>query len=77
MSEHTTLHASHRRCALLAVCLAAAAMPLTFTGTAIILPVIGRELGASAIEIAWVTNAFRRHGGTGATVRRASAPACL
>ncbi|WFF42012.1 MFS transporter [Salinicola endophyticus] len=58
MSEPTALRTSHRRRALIAVCLTAAAMPLTFTGTAMILPIIGRELGASAIEIAWVTNAF-------------------
>ena len=44
--------------ALLAVCLAAAAMPLTFTGTAVALPSIGRALGGSPVAIAWVTNAF-------------------
>jgi len=44
--------------ALLAVCLAAAAMPLTFTGTAVALPSIGRVLGGSPVAIAWVTNAF-------------------
>lgn len=43
---------------LLAVCLAAAAMPLTFTGTAVALPSIGRALGGSPVAIAWVTNAF-------------------
>jgi MFS family permease len=44
--------------ALLSVCLAAAAMPLTFTGTAVALPAIGRELGGSAVALAWATNAF-------------------
>ena len=44
--------------ALLAVCLAAAAMPLTFTGTAVALPSIGRTLGGSPVAISWVTNAF-------------------
>ena len=44
--------------ALLAVCLAAAAMPLTFTGTAVALPSIGRALGGSPVASAWVTNAF-------------------
>jgi MFS family permease len=44
--------------ALLAVCLASAAMPLTFTGTAVALPSIGRALGGSPVAIAWVTNAF-------------------
>ncbi|HEY9213543.1 MAG TPA: MFS transporter [Ancylobacter sp.] len=43
---------------LLAVCLASAAMPLTFTGPAIALPAIGRELGGSPIALNWVTNAF-------------------
>lgn len=44
--------------ALLAVCLAAAAMPLTFTGTAVALPSIGRSLGGGPVALAWVTNAF-------------------
>lgn len=44
--------------ALLSVCLAAAAMPLTFTGTAVALPAIGRALGGSPIALNWVTNAF-------------------
>jgi len=43
---------------LLAVCLASVAMPLTFTGPAIGLPAIGRELGGSPIALNWVTNAF-------------------
>jgi MFS family permease len=33
-------------------------MPLTFTGTAVALPSIGRTLGGSPVAIAWVTNAF-------------------
>lgn len=44
--------------ALLAVCLVAAAMPWTFTGTAVAVPSIGRALGGSPVAIAWVTNAF-------------------
>lgn len=43
---------------LLAVCLAAVAMPLTFTGPAVALPAIGRALGGSPIALNWVTNAF-------------------
>jgi MFS family permease len=43
---------------LLSVCLAAAAMPLTFTGPAVALPAIGRALGGSPIALNWVTNAF-------------------
>lgn len=44
--------------ALLAVCLAGAAMPLTFTGPAVALPAIGRSLGGNPIALNWVTNAF-------------------
>jgi len=44
--------------ALLAVCLAAAAMPWTFTGTAVALPSIGLSLGGGPVALAWVTNAF-------------------
>ena len=44
--------------ALLAVCLAAAAMPLTFTGTAVALPAIAHALGGSPVAMAWATNAF-------------------
>lgn len=44
--------------ALLAVCLAAAAMPLTFTGPAVALTDIHRALGGSPIALNWVTNAF-------------------
>ncbi|SFJ32055.1 Major Facilitator Superfamily protein [Bosea sp. OK403] len=43
---------------LFSVCLAAAAMPLTFTGPAVALPAIGRALGGSPIALNWVTNAF-------------------
>lgn len=47
-----------RRFVLLAVCCAAAAMPLTFTGPAVALPAISRSLGADPIALNWVTNAF-------------------
>lgn len=43
---------------LIAVCCAAAAMPLTFTGPAVALPAISRTLGGSPIALNWVTNAF-------------------
>lgn len=59
MSPHPIQSVGHSKwLALLAVCLAAAAMPLTFTGTAVALPSIGRMLGGSPVAIAWVTNAF-------------------
>ena len=44
--------------ALLAVCLAAVSMPLTFTGPAVALNAIGHTLGGSPIALNWVTNAF-------------------
>lgn len=43
---------------LFAVCLAAVAMPLTFTGTAIALTAIDAALQAGPIALNWVTNAF-------------------
>ncbi|MDH0340165.1 MFS transporter [Chromobacterium haemolyticum] len=43
---------------LAAVCLAALTMPLSFTGPALALTAIGRELGGSAQALTWVTNAF-------------------
>jgi MFS family permease len=57
-SNRTTKTGSTKWLALLAVCLAAAAMPLTFTGTAVALPSIGQALGGSPVAIAWITNAF-------------------
>ncbi|KRB50125.1 MFS transporter [Rhizobium sp. Root708] len=47
-----------RTLALIGVCCAAAAMPLTFTGPAVALPAISRDLGGSPIALNWVTNAF-------------------
>lgn len=41
-----------------AVCLAGLMMPLSFTGPAVALPAIGRELGGSPVALAWVVNAF-------------------
>ncbi|QIB33142.1 MFS transporter [Ancylobacter pratisalsi] len=50
--------AAEQTLVLLSVCLAAAAMPLTFTGPAMALPAIGKALGGSPIALNWVTNAF-------------------
>ncbi|KQT69101.1 MFS transporter [Aureimonas sp. Leaf460] len=61
------------RLALLAVCLAAAAMPLTFTGTAVALPAIGRALGGTPVALAWATNAFMLTFGSGLMVMGALA----
>ncbi|MDI9854030.1 MFS transporter [Comamonas sp. 17RB] len=41
-----------------AVCLASAAMPMTFTGPAVALRDIEAHLGGSPLALAWVTNAF-------------------
>lgn len=49
--------ASPRR-VLAGVCLASAAMPMTFTGPAVALRDIAQSLGGSPIALAWVTNAF-------------------
>src|ERR1700754_4355695 len=43
---------------LAAVCLAALALPLAFSGGAVATPAIGRDLGGSPIALNWVTNAF-------------------
>lgn len=43
---------------LLAVCLAALAMPLSFTGPAVALSAISRELGSDTVALNWVVNAF-------------------
>ena len=50
--------ATRKLLVLLAVCLAAASMPLAFTGPAVGLTAIGRTLGGSPVALNWVTNAF-------------------
>jgi len=52
-----TMHRD-RSLTLLAVCLAALAMPLSFTGPAVALSAIGRELGNDTVALSWVVNAF-------------------
>lgn len=54
----TRPRAAEQTLVLLSICLAAAAMPLTFTGPAVALPAIGKALGGSPIALNWVTNAF-------------------
>ncbi|MGY4495060.1 MFS transporter [Pseudomonas sp. TE3610] len=46
------------RYGLLAVCLAAIILPLSFSAGAIATPAIGRDLGGSPLALAWITNAF-------------------
>lgn len=43
---------------LIAVCLAAIVLPLSFSGGAVATPAIGRDLGGSAVSLTWITNAF-------------------
>ncbi|MGB3820619.1 MFS transporter [Achromobacter pulmonis] len=57
-SASPPLPTARRVLILVAVCLACAAMPFTFTGPAIALPSIARELGGSPVALNWITNAF-------------------
>lgn len=50
--------AANKALVLLAICLAAVAMPLTFTGPAVALTLIAHSLGGSPVALNWVTNAF-------------------
>lgn len=43
---------------LAAICMAALVLPLSFTGGAVAIPAIGRDLGGSSVALNWVTNAF-------------------
>lgn len=43
---------------LTAVCLAALALPLSFSAGALATPAIGRELAGAPVEMNWITNAF-------------------
>ena len=54
----TAPHPHAARYGLLAVCLAAIILPLSFSAGAIATPAIGRDLGGSPLALAWITNAF-------------------
>lgn len=55
----TATGAAHSKLLILtAVCLAALVLPLSFSGGAVATPAIGRELGANATLLAWITNGF-------------------
>ncbi len=43
---------------LAAICMAALVLPLSFTGGAVAIPAIGRDLGGSPVALNWTTNAF-------------------
>jgi len=59
MTAHTHPHSTAEKLMILtAVCLAALAMPVSFTGPAVALPAIARALGGSPVELNWVTNGF-------------------
>lgn len=53
-----SLDATQKRLVLCAVCLAALAMPVSFTGPALALSAIASALGGSSLALEWVTNAF-------------------
>lgn len=54
--DHTA--ASGRYCALVAICMAALVLPLSFTGGAVATPAIGASFAAGPSSLAWITNAF-------------------
>jgi MFS family permease len=56
----STLNAGERNrlMILAAVCLAALVLPLSFSGGAVAVPAIGRELDADTASLTWITNAF-------------------
>ncbi len=54
----TRFRAFQKPLALVAVCLSALALPLSFTGPAVALSALGHALGGSPLALNWVTNAF-------------------
>jgi MFS family permease len=59
MNDRASPPSSSRPAAVLvAVCLAALTLPLSFTGGAIATSAIAMELGGSPLALAWITNAF-------------------
>ena len=59
MTDLTPSSGSKTRLVVLgAVCLAALAMPLAFSGGAVATTAIGRDLGGSPVTMNWITNAF-------------------
>src|SRR5690242_19569951 len=57
-TEAESLDAIEKRWVLGAVCLAALAMPISFTGPALALPLLARTFHGSPLGLEWVTNAF-------------------
>ncbi|HKT62493.1 MAG TPA: MFS transporter, partial [Burkholderia sp.] len=50
--------ARRRAWVLAAVCMAAVALPLSFSGGAVATPAIGRDLHGGPVAMNWITNAF-------------------
>jgi MFS family permease len=46
------------RLILAAICMSALVLPLSFSGGAVATPAIGKELGGTAVQLTWITNAF-------------------
>lgn len=57
-STFSPVSARRRGAILLAVCLAALALPLSFAGGAVATPAIGRDLAGGPVAMNWITNAF-------------------
>jgi MFS family permease len=52
-------NSEHGRISILAaVCLAAVILPISFSGGAVAMPAIGRDLGGSPVALNWITNGF-------------------
>lgn len=58
VSTAAVLAARRRTWVLAAVCMAAVALPLSFSGGAVATPAIGRDLHGSPVAMNWITNAF-------------------
>ncbi|MDF0499832.1 MFS transporter, partial [Burkholderia cenocepacia] len=58
VSAVSALAARRRAWVLAAVCMAAVALPLSFSGGAVATPAIGRDLHGSPVAMNWITNAF-------------------
>ncbi|PRY04514.1 MFS transporter [Paraburkholderia sp. BL25I1N1] len=58
MDSTNSPNSTRRLVVLAAVCMAALALPLTFSGGAVATPSIGRDLGGGPVAMNWITNAF-------------------
>ncbi|APA87734.1 MFS transporter [Paraburkholderia sprentiae WSM5005] len=58
MDSTNSPHSTRRLVVLAAICMAALALPLAFSGGAVATPAIGRDLGGGPVAMNWITNAF-------------------